>query len=172
MSSKPTARFTINTAELKLRIDLATKVYNNSVRLSPLDDGSAATLTFQYSNVTDAFIPFADMLAAGWSIPEKMESNFVTVMGQAYGIALGNYTELHLVKPLKVREAELKVIAEATKVQYQSELDAQREAEVERVTNQQIEATRRKAIAEQHAKEVAERQAVRDEVSAALAGGK
>lgn len=170
--SKPTPRFTIDPAQLKLRIDLATKMYHNSVRLSPLDDGSAAILTFQFSNVTDAFRPFAEMLAAGWSIPEKMEREFVTVMPPAYGLTLGSFTELHMVKPLKVREAELKVIAEATKVQYQSELDAQREAEIERVTNQQIEATRRKAIAEQHAKEVAERQAVRDEVSAALAGGK
>lgn len=170
--SKQTPRFTVDPAQLKLRIDLATKIYNNSIRLSPLDDGSAATLTFQFSNVADAFVPFAEMLAAGWSIPVKMENSFVTVMPPAYGLTLGSFTELHLVKPLKVREAELKVIAETTKTQYQAELDAQREAEIERVTEQQLATARRQAQAEQYAREVAERQAIREQVSAALAGGK
>ena len=170
--SKQTPRFTIDPAQLKLRIDLATKVYNTSARLSHLDDKAAAILTFQYNNATEAFVPFATMLVEGWSIPDEMEATFVNVFPQAYGVMLGNFTELHLQKPLKVREAELKAIAKTVEAEYQFELDAQREAEVERVTNQQIEATRRKAIAEQQEKEAAERQAVRAEVAAALAGGK
>jgi len=81
-------------------------------------------------------------------------------------------TVIHLMKPLSVQDADLAIIYAEVEQAYVAELAAQRSAEVDRQVEFQLQAERRKALAAQQAKEVADRQRIRDEVSASIAGGK
>jgi crotonobetainyl-CoA:carnitine CoA-transferase CaiB-like acyl-CoA transferase len=81
-------------------------------------------------------------------------------------------TVIHLMKPLSVQDADLAIIYAEVEQAYVAELAAQRSAEVDRQVEFQLQAERRKELAAQQAKEVADRQRIRDEVSASLAGGK
>jgi len=170
--NKPTPRFTIDKDQLQQRQDLARKVYDASICINELDDGHAAILTFDFSQVADAFIACHEKLQAGWTVPEKMGASFVSVAPGVMGVSLGGFTVIHLVKPETVREAEIKAILQEVKTDYQAELDMEREVEINRVTEQKLALARRQRAQEQQEAEQAERDAVYAEVSAALAGGK
>ncbi|WP_282370532.1 hypothetical protein [Pseudomonas sp. PS02290] len=168
----PTPRFTIDKEQLKLRQAAAVKAYNASTCLHQLDDGKAAILSFDFGRVAEAFQDFHDKLSTGWSIPEAMGVSFVSVAPGVMGVSLGGYTVVHLLKPEPVREKEIAAINKEVEADYSAELEAQRNAEIERVTEQQIALARRLRAQEQAAAEQAEREAVRAEVAASLAGGK
>lgn len=170
--TKPTPRFTIDKEQLKLRQDAAVKAYNASTCLHQLDDGKAAILSFDFGHVAEAFKDFHDKLTAGWSIPEAMGVSFVSVAPGVMGVSLGGYTQMYLLKPEPVREKEITAINKQVEADYGAELEAQRNAEIERVTEQQLAQTRRQRAQEQAAADQAERDAVRAEVAASLAGGK
>ncbi|PHX37508.1 hypothetical protein AO263_19435 [Pseudomonas sp. NZIPFR-PS5] len=170
--TKPTPRFTIDKEQLKLRQDAAVKAYNASTCLHQLDDGKAAILSFDFGHVAQAFQDFHDKLSAGWSIPEAMGVSFVSVAPGVMGVSLGGYTEMYLLKPDSVREKEIASIKKQVEADYSAELEAQRNAEIERVTEQQLAQARRQRAQEQAAAEQAERETVRAEVAASLAGGK
>lgn len=168
----PTPRFTIDKHQLKLRQDAAIKAYNASTCLHQLDDGKAAILSFDFGHVAQAFQAFHDKLSAGWSIPEAMGVSYVSVAPGVMGVSLGGYTVMYLLKPEPVREKEIAAIKKQVEADYSAELEAQRNAEIERVTEQQLAQARRQRAQEQAAADQAERDAVRAEVAAALAGAK
>jgi hypothetical protein len=169
---KPTPRFTIDKEQLKLRQDAAVKAYNASTCVHQLDDGKAAILSFDFGHVAQAFQHFHDKLTAGWSIPEAMGVSFVSVAPGVMGVSLGGYTVTYLVKPEPVREKEIASIKKQVEDDYGAELEAQRNAEIERVTEQQLAQVRRQRAQQQAASEQAERDALRAEVAASLAGAK
>ncbi|MCF5713759.1 hypothetical protein I9H06_09190 [Pseudomonas tremae] len=170
--NKPTPRFTIDKEQLKMRQDAAVKAYNASTSLHQLDVGMAAILSFDFGQVADAFKDFHDKLSAGWTIPEAMGVSFVSVAPGVMGVSLGGYTVMYLLKPEPVREKEIVAIKAQVEVDYSTELEAQRNAEIERVTEQQLAQARAHRAQQQAAADHAEREAVRAEVAAALAGGK
>jgi hypothetical protein len=81
-------------------------------------------------------------------------------------------TVIHLMKPLSVQDADLAIIYAEVEQSYRAELAAQRDAEVERVTQQQIAAARRKREVDAAQAEAAELAAIRAEVESAISGGK
>lgn len=170
--TKQTPRFTIDKDQLQQRQDLAAKTYRTSIVQSHLDNGQTATLTFEFNRATEAFFHFHERLNQGWSVPVGMEVDFVNVLPGIVNVSLGGFTIMHLTKPIDLQEKELKEILQNIGTAYQIELDMQREAEVDRVTEQQLSAKIRQRNLEQQKAEQAEREAIRLEVSAAIAGGK
>jgi hypothetical protein len=169
--SQVVPRFTVDPDELQYRKDIATQAYNMSDVYSLMDNGTTGILKFQYENLFQSYVPFAEMLAAGWTIPLGMETSFVTVLTPMGG-GIGSLTEFYLMKPLEQRTEEIKVVHQHVEQKYREEIAALRAAEVDRQVEFQLQAERRKELAAQQAKEVADRQRIRDEVSASIAGGK
>lgn len=172
MSKKATAataatvvpRFQVDPVELQARKDNAKAFYTAALE-EPHRPGRGAVVKFLTTNIAEAAEEYSRLKSEGYELL-PVQSPLPSFDVQ-YGLAT-----IHLVKPLSVQEADLEVIYAEVEQAYRAELEAQRNAEIDRQVVFQLQAERRRALAEQSQKEADDRQRIRDEVAASIAGGK
>jgi len=144
--------------------EFATTTYNLSVECNIQGkETKGAIRSFEINGLQEALDLYVALIGEGYSPVEGIQYAPSCLMGP-----VTDHILLHLKKPQALIEAEVAEVIAEVEANYLTGLETERQAEITRQVQFQVEAAKRKAEVERLAKEIEVEAAIRAEVEAAL----
>lgn len=165
MSKKPViGRFEFDIAEFEARKANAKAFYVANLEEAHRP-GRGAVVMFLTTNISEAAEEYSRLKSEGYELLPAQSP--LPSFDVKHGLAT-----IYLVKPSSMQETDLAVIYDEVEQSLLAEIEAQRNAEIDRQVEFQLQAERRRALSEQQQRDADDRQRIRDEVAKSISGAK